>query len=212
MMVIFLSRDQILSIRNGADALIRQFLSLFGIWGIYFLSIAFIIGFTFAFLGQKKKWSFTSVRGDYLLWMLLEGTVWGIVLYIVLTFLPMLLMFPSGKDLVQQIVLAIGAGLYEEFLFRVILINTGVILLRAIFQWSRIWCLFIAVIISAGIFSSFHFFGAFGEPFDINTFSYRFFAGILLGTLYVTRGFGITAYAHMIYDFIVVFHMTTLNT
>jgi hypothetical protein len=36
----------------------------------------------------------------------------------------------------------------------------------------------------------------------------RFFAGIILGSLYLFRGFGITAYTHSIYDLIVLIRMT----
>lgn len=209
-MTLFLSRDQLLSLRNGADALFRQFLGMFGIWGPYVLSILFIFGFMIAFLWQKAKFRGTSVRGDYLIKMLLEGSAWGILLYVILRYAPNLLMLPSGKMISQQIVLSIGAGLYEEMLFRVLIINGSSGLMRIIFRWSKLWRLTVAILISAGLFSAFHFIGAFGETYNLSIFIYRGFAGILLGTLYVARGFGITAYAHMFYDFIVVFNLTTV--
>jgi len=207
-MVLFLSQDQLSTLRNGADALVRQFLSLFGLWGIYVLSIAFMIAFVVVFLWQKQQWRITSVRGDYLLKMLIEGTLWGLVLYVILKFAPTFLMFPSGKMLSQQIILAIGAGLYEEFVFRVLLINLISMLLRIVFLWQKSWRIIGAVLISAGLFSGFHFIGSFGDSFSFSLFLYRAFGGLLLGTLYVVRGFGITAYAHMVYDFVVVFHFT----
>ena len=36
----------------------------------------------------------------------------------------------------------------------------------------------------------------------------RFFAGILLGVIYFSRGFGITAWAHSIYDLIILTKIT----
>lgn len=46
----------------------------------------------------------------------------------------------NGKDgrLVQQVVLAIGAGIYEEFIFRVILIMGLAAVLEFIFQWGEV--------------------------------------------------------------------------
>ena len=208
-MVLFLSRDQMATLRNGADVLMRQLLALFGAWGAYALSVAFIIGFMVVFLFQKKNWSITAIRSEYLLKMLLEGTLWGFLLYVMLKYAPVLLMFPSGKILAQHIILSIGAGLYEEFVFRVVAIALISQLLKFIFLWKRVWRIPAAIFISACLFSGFHFVGAFGEPLNLTLFFYRLFAGVLLGSLYVARGFGITAYAHMVYDFVVVFNLTT---
>lgn len=208
-MVLFLSRDQLMVLRNGADVLLRQILGLFGLWGVYVLSIAFIAGFIVVFLFQKNRWHITSVRGEYLLKMLGESVLWGAVIYGILRFAPAVLMFPSGKALVQQIILAIGAGLYEEFVFRVLAINLSSVLLGALFLWRRSTRKIGAILVSAGLFSAFHFIGEFGDSFSLGLFGYRVLAGTLLGTLYVTRGFGITAYAHTVYDFVVVFNLTT---
>ncbi|MFQ6673926.1 MAG: type II CAAX prenyl endopeptidase Rce1 family protein [Fidelibacterota bacterium] len=208
-MILFLSRDQLMTLRNGADVLLRQVLAMFGLWGIYVLSIAFILGFILVFLWQKNRWRITSVRGDYLLRMMAEGTLWGFGLYGVLKFAPALLMFPSGKALSQQVILAVGAGLYEEFVFRVLVIHASSGLLKAIFLWRKPWRTAVAILISAALFSGFHFMGRFGDAFSLELLSYRAFAGVLLGTLYVVRGFGITAYAHTVYDFVIVFNLTT---
>ena len=73
---------------------------------------------------------------------------------------------------------------------------------------SRLSKLINLEIISAGIFSGFHFIGDFGDFFSFNTFMIRFFAGILLGVIYFSRGFGITAWAHSIYDLIILTKIT----
>lgn len=210
-MVLFLSRDEVMTLRNGADVLLRQFLAMFGDWGVYILSISFVLAFLVVFLLQKKEWTVTAVKSDYLLCMLAEGTVWGLVLYLVMRFAPALLMFPSGKDLVRQVILAIGAGLYEEFVFRVVAITVVSQLFRLVFMWKRRWRLAMSVVTCAALFSAFHFVGAYGDALDLSVFLYRLMAGILLGALYVTRGFGITAYAHMVYDFVVIFGLTVVT-
>jgi membrane protease YdiL (CAAX protease family) len=84
-----------------------------------------------------------------------------------------------------------------------------VTVIGAILQWERRWCTFAAVIISAILFASFHYVGDFGEIFILKTFLLRTIAGLFLGIVYIFRGFGITALAHMSYDFIVVSIITT---
>ena len=109
----------------------------------------------------------------------------------------------DNMDLViQKVTLAIGAGIYEEFLFRVLLIASLTGILKFIFLWKEVTTNVMAVILSGGIFSAFHFMGEYGDFFSMELFLLRFFAGIILGGLYYFRGFGITAYTHSIYDLI----------
>ena len=46
------------------------------------------------------------------------------------------------------------------------------------------------------------------ESFSQDAFTIRFIAGILLGLLYINRGFGITAITHSFYDIFVIFQLT----
>ena len=48
-----------------------------------------------------------------------------------------LLMLTTGKILVQQVTLAVGAGIYEEMLFRVILIYVISSILGFVFLWGK---------------------------------------------------------------------------
>jgi len=140
--------------------------------------------------------------------MLFEGFLWGITLYFFMFFSKNLFMFPTGKDLISQIMLSIGAGLYEEFVFRVLIILLFTQLIKVIFLWNELLCLIISMVISAIFFSYFHFIGPYGDPLSLSVFIYRFLGGIFLGGLYLLRGFGITAYGHVIYNFIIIFSLT----
>ena len=53
-MVLILSRNEVSTLRNGADILLRQFMSLFGDIGLYITSISFFLIFLIIFLLQKK--------------------------------------------------------------------------------------------------------------------------------------------------------------
>ena len=203
------STDDMFVLRNGADALMRQILATFGITGLYWVGVIFFIGFIIAFILQRKYWEETQIHSDYFLLMMVESVGWSVLIYFLMTNVYLLLMNPTGSMLVQQVTLAVGAGIYEEFLFRVLLIAGISVILGFIFQWSdktRNWA---AMVIAAGIFSSFHFIGEYGDFFSFNIFMVRFLAGIALGTLYFLRGFGITAWSHAVYDLIVLTRMTT---
>ena len=203
------SSDDMFVLRNGADALMRQILATFGIAGLYWVGAIFFIGFIITFILQRKYWEETQIHSDYFLLMMMESVAWSVLIYFFMSNVYLLLMNPTGSMLVQQVTLAVGAGIYEEFLFRVLLIAGISVILGFIFQWSdksRNWA---AMVIAAGIFSSFHFIGEYGDFFSFNIFMVRFLAGIVLGTLYFLRGFGITAWSHAVYDLIVLTRMTT---
>ena len=207
--IFFTSQDDLVVIRNGADALMRQALSRFGIIGLYWLGALFFIAFIITLIAQKKKWKESVIVGNYFFIMTLESIFWSYILFILMSNMNILLMNPNGELLIQQITLAIGAGIYEEFLFRVILILIISSILTMIFRWSKNNVNIIAIIISAGIFSAFHFIGEFGDFFSFKVFMVRFLAGIFLGFLYLFRGFGITAWSHSIYDLIILTKITT---
>jgi membrane protease YdiL (CAAX protease family) len=207
--IIFTSQDDLIVIRNGADALMRQALSRFGLIGLYWLGVVFFIVFIAIFIFQKKKWKESVIVGNYFFIMTLESCFWSYILFLLMSNMNILLMNPNVELLVQQITLAIGAGIYEEFFFRVVLITIISSILTMIFKWSKNNISIIAIIISAGIFSAFHFLGEFGDFFTFKVFMVRFLAGIFLGILYLFRGFGITAWSHSIYDLIILTKITT---
>ena len=206
--ILFLSSDDIIVVRNGADFLMRTLLESFGIYGLYGLGAIFIIGFIIVYVIFLKDKSKKEVRADYLFIMLFESIFWALVLYFLLFKFMLVLMNPIGKTIIQQVTLAVGAGIYEEFLFRVMLIAglTGII--SFVFLWEDKTTKAAALVIAAGLFSSFHFMGEYGDYFSMELFLLRFFAGIVLGILYFARGFGITAYTHSIYDLIVLIQLT----
>lgn len=207
--VFAITKNDLMVLRNGADVLMRQVLGSLGMYGMYGFSGAFLIGFMAAFMRQKKALASTAVRSEYLLRMLGESVMWGCILFVIMSYAPIFLMSPVLGKLVQQGVLAIGAGLYEEFVFRVVLITGFAAVLGFIFQWERPARRGAAIVLAAALFSGFHFVGEYGDTPDMFLFMIRFIAGIFLGTLYAFRGFGITAYTHTIYDLIVLFQVAT---
>ena len=115
---------------------------------------------------------------------------------------------PARPLLLTNIVTGIGAGIYEELVFRLILICVLMMLFQDVLRLSHKSSVILAVLISAALFSAHHHIvfmnGQIGQIADFNwtKFSFRTMAGIYFAILYAIRGFGITAGTHAFYDII----------
>lgn len=107
---------------------------------------------------------------------------------------------PPPAEIVPAMLASVGAGIYEELLFRFILIGSLFTLLHRALTVERTVSVVVAVVLSAAAFSYFHHLGPNGEPFDLHALGFRFTAGIILGALFLVRGLGIVVYLHVCYD------------
>jgi len=109
----------------------------------------------------------------------------------------------SPESVWGQIVSFLGAGIYEETLFR-LLLYAG---LLKLIGWGQPRTSFNAVILaafgSALLFAAAHHFGPNGDPFNASVLSFRTFAGLYFAWLFHTRGFGVAVGAHAGYDVLV---------
>jgi membrane protease YdiL (CAAX protease family) len=96
--------------------------------------------------------------------------------------------------------ISLGAGIYEELLFRVILVSGLAWMARKAFGWRTTTAALFAVGGGALIFSAFHYIGPYADRLELGSFTFRAVAGVLLSGLYLLRGFGITAWTHAMYD------------
>ena len=102
----------------------------------------------------------------------------------------------------QKLIVYLGAGIYEELLFRLILLS-GMI---GFFRWMSVGkktAVTAAVILTSLGFATAHYVGPYGEGWDAFSFLFRFLAGIFFSTLFLLRGFGIAAGTHAGYDILV---------
>jgi|TARA_Y100000780_G_C13592027_1_gene381070 predicted Abi (CAAX) family protease len=191
-------------IQNGADVLIEQIILKLGFDVIYVSSIIFLFILLIIIYYQKRHFNSLSISRPYLGVMFLESMVYASILFFLMGNL--YLMDASTNDIYCNMILSLGAGIYEELIFRVLLIYISYQSIKFLFRLGKFSANFYAVIFSAILFSLFHFIGA--ESFNQEAFAVRFIAGIFLGSLYVQRGFGITAIAHSFYDIFVIFLLT----
>ena len=192
-------------IRNGADVLIRQIIVGMGngseiVYGLLLMIVFFGVMFLNRRVVKNGKLKFT-----FLLLMIVESLVWCIGFVILMSVSEQLLLSIMERNIIpEQFYLAIGAGIWEELLFRVGAIGLSLSFLTKIVGYSGIYSVIIAVIFSAVIFSLFHYLGPFGDNFAYKSFYLRTLAGIFLGSLYMFRGFGITVYTHIFYDMFII--------
>ena len=192
-------------IRNGADVLIRQIIVGMGngseiVYGLLLMIVLFGVMFLNRRVVRNGKLKFT-----FLLLMIVESLVWCIGFIIIMSASEQLLLSIMERNIIpEQFYLAIGAGIWEELLFRVGVIGLALSFLTKIVGYSGIYSVIIAVIFSAVIFSLFHYLGPFGDNFSYKSFYLRTLAGIFLGSLYMFRGFGITVYTHIFYDMFII--------
>ena len=109
---------------------------------------------------------------------------------------------PTGNPALGQVVTFVGAGIYEEMLFRLLLFSGLMALLKRT-STAPALAVSVAGLASAMFFSAAHHLGPYGEPFDGYTFLFRTVAGVYFAVLYQLRGFGIAVGAHACYDVIV---------
>lgn len=109
---------------------------------------------------------------------------------------------PGGAAVFPTFVGFLGAGIYEEFLFRLILVPAIFYGLRLV-QMPHVVASALAVSGSGLLFSLAHHAGIPGEPFTWFAFVFRWFAGVAFGWIFVIRGFGIAVGTHTAYDILV---------
>jgi len=96
--------------------------------------------------------------------------------------------------------LSIGAGLWEELVFRLLLLGGLTLLLTRALGAAPAVSVAIAVLVSSLAFALYHHLGDGGEPLTASRFLFRSIAGTILGLLFVFRGLAVVVYMHVFYD------------
>ncbi len=188
------------------------FKSVFSLLGVNAVSITLLIVALFGmFILYKEREQLRELRFKYFPIMIGESTIYAILVTLVATFFVSMVFAFSANDPIssltglQKFALSLGAGLYEELFFRVILVSVLILVFQKVFNNKNWAAITAAVILSAFLFSMVHYVGSMGDPFTLSSFTYRFFFGLMLNGIYVWRGFGIAAWTHALYDLMVLF-------
>jgi len=192
-------------IRNGADVIITTlFTWLLGPRGPL-VFMALVIGVSLWLIrrdrssGRIKLPMFGAMLGESVVLALLFGVVIGTATIHLVGPLRSLAAPAMAESSLARLTLSLGAGLYEELLFRVIIVAALANGLRLL-GFNRLFSGGMATLLGALLFSAFHYIGPLGEPLRLESFVFRALAGLGFSALYLTRGFGITAWTHALYD------------
>lgn len=205
-----LSHDALTGVRNGADVVLKSaFVWLGGRSGLIVFGVL-LIGTGLALIrrdraaGRPRLAIFLAMTAESVLYAALFGAVAGGLTGLVLQGLVRLTIGAEPRlDLPTQLMISLGAGIYEELLFRVLIVGLLAWLARRVFRWKDVGAGVFATIVGALIFSAFHYVGPYGDRLALPSFTFRVIAGVLFSGLYLTRGFGITAWTHALYDVLV---------
>lgn len=194
-------------VRISVDVWIK---TLFAYIGADVLSITLIfvalLGF---FVLYREREQLSTLRISYFFTMLIEASIYAFLLALIITvtvsnLLQIVQVTPvESLSVLQQLALSLGAGLYEELFFRVILVSALLYIFKKLFT-KQFVAYALAMILAAAVFSFVHYIGAFGDPFTMGSFLFRFLFGLALNAIYIWRGFGMAAWTHAIYDLMVI--------
>lgn len=99
-----------------------------------------------------------------------------------------------------RIAVSLGAGIYEELVFRLLLLATLHVVLVDLLGLKAWLGSTIAVLLSAILFAAYHPLRDAAGEIDWRRAAFYAVAGVWLGGLMMVRGFGITVGAHALYD------------
>jgi hypothetical protein len=193
-----------LNVRNAADVVTRELVTLsennllaYGgltlAIGVVYVGILMVLG-----RGHALRWERFAIVAT-------EGIVYAVAMRLVAAYVVGRVFLATGiNGTFTALVMSLGAGFYEEVVFRVILFGLGVKLLVFLFPIvlplkaaivKVVWAL-----ATAGVFSGWHYVGALGEAFDVHTFVFRWVCGLAFCVIYWFRGFAPAVWTHALYD------------
>lgn len=209
--VVSVGGAQSFAVRNGADVWLRSMLASAGL-RLPWLAPLLIFFVLFIWAYRRRRDPPDDVPST-LIGMSLESIAYGLAFWgLSRMFGPMLeslgirLATPglggNAATPLSQTVTFIGAGVYEEVIFRLACFSGGMVLL-SFAGLPRFLAIGLAALGSAFAFAAVHHLGANGEQINSYVFSFRLLAGMVFTGLFLGRGFGITVGAHAIYDILV---------
>jgi membrane protease YdiL (CAAX protease family) len=187
---------------NGADEFMRRLLDLFG-FGQHLLLPGLIVGILLGWhYVSHSPWKLSA---GVLSAMAVESILLGMCVRVIPFLQTSIVGLGIGQRIRDALAAAVGylgAGIYEELLFRLILLSLLAWVFRHAGATPRM-SMIIAALVNSLLFSVAHHIGPAGEQFHWFAFTFRFLAGMFFSVVYVYRGFGIAAGSHAAYDIMV---------
>jgi len=198
--MVLVNRGMEAEIRNAADVLIKRIFKGIGydgpLAGIVMFALVLIIAAISQ--GAHKEREGIRIHWHYYPVMIAESGLYAMFLFALMA-VTMNAVAPALAISPVDIGYSLGAGVYEELLFRALLLGGLLYIAEKIGGKTTLWKI-LAVVISGLIFSGAHYIGSAGDTFTWLSFLMRTLGGLMLGFIYMLRGFGSAVYTHAIYD------------
>lgn len=179
-----------------AFSLMQQFFTMLGATGRYMPAAAVVAILVACHAVRNEPW---SANLGYIAGMFVESALYAIPLRaLALAFAHYLPLYPSGDKSRALLVLSLGAGVYEEMLFRFVAFTVLSFIFVDLMKMSTVHAVLWMVLITSVGFSAYHYLGS--EVFEWRSFTFRTVAGIYFAVIFLWRGIGVTAGSHAAYD------------
>lgn len=207
--LILITSGGMAGVRIGAEVWLKGLLASFGVGGHLALGVVvLIVGGVILYAERNRP---RPLIPAYFGAMLLESVAYAVFCALLVSVTvgaiffmqPVALMQAARPDVWTSLALSLGAGLYEELFFRVLLVG-GLALLFEKLLGDKKRGYIAAAVLGALVFSAVHYLGTLGDAFTFASFTFRFLFGLALNAIYLLRGFGIAAWTHALYDVMVV--------
>lgn len=197
-----------LPMRNAADLVTSQLVELVHRSLYLYLTLTATVGVgvvaLFLVLGQKR-----ALRWQRFAMIAAEGVVYAVALRVIAGYVVGQLRLDAGAapqlGLFSGLVMSLGAGFYEELIFRVL--GFGLVgqlaqltLVANPAAWKRVLFWLGWATLTSGLFSGWHHVGELGEPFTLQAFVFRWVSGMVFTLIFATRGFATAVWTHTLYD------------
>ena len=190
---------------NGADFITITLLRLVGSDGYFYVQAALVVAYLGLVLYMRRQHEF-NIR--HFIPVVLESGVYALTMGTLIIFVmvdllkidPRLGAAGAGMGILERLIMSVGAGVHEEIVFRLLLLNGLVLLGDKVIGLRRWVAVLLAFVISSALFSGAHHVGPLGEEFRMGVFIFRALAGLVFASLFQFRGFAIAVYTHSLYD------------
>ncbi|HPI73843.1 MAG TPA: CPBP family intramembrane metalloprotease [bacterium] len=189
-------------LRNKADVLLKYPVLEFGAAGWIILALPILLCLIYIY---RHEWGRVRITVPFFFYPIIEGATYASVMGLLIHRLigALSLAAPTLQGTSNPVMLAMGAGVYEELLFRGLLYWLPVHLILLRWREHPIYIYLLMAVTSSFLFTLFHY-DVFFIRWDYAAV-FRLIAGLFYCLLCSVRGLSVAVWSHFLYDFFLIF-------